>query len=221
MQLTADGKTIIFTRQSGSGPIEICRGTSSGGEAVPLTHLNDALLGQYQLTDLEDFSTPGADGAQIQSFVVKPPGFSPLRKYPVIMLIHGGPQGEWGESWTYRWNAQAFAAAGYVIVMPNPRGSVGYGQKFTDDINQDWGGKPYTDIMAVADAVAKLPYVDSDRMTAAGGSYGGYMINWILGHTESFQSADLPRWRLRYARRSREHGRTLVTHVGVRRHASR
>jgi len=188
MQFTADGKTIVFTRESGNSPAEICRASSSGGDAVPLTRLNDALLNQYQLPELDDFWISAEDGTQIQSFIVKPPGFNPLRKYPVIMLIHGGPQGEWGESWTYRWNAQAFAAAGYVIVMPNPRGSVGYGQKFTDDINQDWGGKPYTDIMSVTDSVARLPYVDSNRMTAAGGSYGGYMIDWILGHTNRFKA---------------------------------
>jgi dipeptidyl aminopeptidase/acylaminoacyl peptidase len=195
MQVTADNRTIVFTRESGSSPSEIWRGTSSGGQAVPLTHLNDGLLGQYQFTDLEEMSTLAPDNTPIQSFIVKPPNFNPLQKYPVIMLIHGGPQGEWGESWTYRWNAQVFAGAGYVVVMPNPRGSVGYGQKFTDDINQDWGGKPYTDIMAVTDAVSKLPYVDSNRMTAAGGSYGGYMINWILGHTTRF--------------------RALITHDGV------
>jgi dipeptidyl aminopeptidase/acylaminoacyl peptidase len=188
MQVTADNRTIVFTRESGSSPSEIWRGTSSGGQAVPLTHLNDGLLGQYQLTDLEEISTLSADNTPIQSFIVKPPNFNPLQHYPVIMLIHGGPQGEWGESWTYRWNAQVFAGAGYVVVMPNPRGSVGYGQKFTDDINQDWGGKPYTDIMAVTDAISKLPYVDNNRMTAAGGSYGGYMINWILGHTTRFKA---------------------------------
>jgi len=125
---------------------------------------------------------------QIQSFIVKPPGFDAAKKYPVMMLIHGGPQSEWGESWTYRWNAQVFAGAGYVVVMPNPRGSVGYGQAFTDAVNHDWGGKPYDDIMAVTDKVAKLPYVDPDRMVAAGGSYGGYMIDWILGHTTRFKA---------------------------------
>lgn len=188
MQISADNRTIVFTRESGSSPSEIWRGTSSGGQAVPLTHLNDGLLGQYQFTDLEEMSTLSADNTPIQSFIVKPPNFNAAQRYPVIMLIHGGPQGEWGESWTYRWNAQVFAGAGYVVVMPNPRGSVGYGQKFTDDINQDWGGKPYTDIMAVTDAVSKLPYVDANRMTAAGGSYGGYMINWILGHTGRFKA---------------------------------
>jgi dipeptidyl aminopeptidase/acylaminoacyl peptidase len=123
----------------------------------------------------------------VQSFVVKPPNFDPAKKYPVVMLIHGGPEGEWGESWSYRWNAQVFAGAGYVVVMPNPHGSIGYGQKFTEDIKLDWGGKPYDDIMAATDYTAKLPYVDPDRIAAAGASYGGYMINWILGHTSRFK----------------------------------
>lgn len=188
MEFTADGKTIIFTRQSGDSPVEICKASSTGGAAVPLTHLNDDVLNQHQLTSLEDFWVTGAENTQIQSFVVKPPGFSASKKYPLLLLIHGGPQGEWGESWTYRWNAQVFAAAGYVVVMPNPRGSIGYGQKFTDDINQDWGGKPYDDLMAVTDYAAKLPYIDSERMVAAGASYGGYMINWILGHTNRFKA---------------------------------
>jgi len=119
---------------------------------------------------------------------VKPPDFSPMKKYPVLFLIHGGPQGAWGETWSYRWNPQVFASAGYLVVMPNPRGSTGYGQKFIDDINGDWGGKVYDDIMAVADHVAALPYVDADRMAAAGGSFGGYMIDWILGHTTRFKA---------------------------------
>lgn len=187
MQFTGDGKTVIFTRQSGDSPVEICKGTSSGGDAVPLTHLNDGLLGQYQLTALEDFWVTGAESAQVQSFLVKPPNFDPARKYPALILVHGGPQSEWGEQWSYRWNAQVFAGAGYVVVMPNPRGSVGYGQKFTDDINQDWGGKPFDDLMAVTDYVEKLPYVDAQRISAAGASYGGYMIDWMLGHTTRFK----------------------------------
>ena len=187
MQFTADGKTIIFTRQSGDSPTEICRAGSGGGTAVPLTHLNDDLLAQYQLTPLEDFWITGADNSQVQSFLVKPPNFDASKKYPVVMLIHGGPEGEWGESWSFRWNAQVFAGAGYVVVMPNPHGSIGYGQKFTEDIKLDWGGKPYDDIMAVTDYAAKLPYADPDRIAAAGASYGGYMINWILGHTSRFK----------------------------------
>jgi dipeptidyl aminopeptidase/acylaminoacyl peptidase len=188
MVFASDGKTLVFTRQSGSFPPEIVRASSGGGAPVPLTHLNDDVLGGHQLTPLEELFTDLEDGTQIQSFVVKPPGFDPGKKYPALMLIHGGPQGEWGEAWSYRWNAQVFAADGYVVVMPNPHGSFGYGQAFTDAVNHDWGGKPYDDIMAVTDKVTKLPYVDPDRIAAAGGSYGGYMIDWILGHTTRFKA---------------------------------
>jgi dipeptidyl aminopeptidase/acylaminoacyl peptidase len=106
----------------------------------------------------------------------------------VLFLIHGGPQGAWGESWSYRWNPQIFANAGYLVVMPNPRGSTGYGERFTDEINGDWGGRAYDDIMAVVDHVAALPFADPDRMAAAGGSYGGYMVDWMLGHTNRFKA---------------------------------
>ncbi|MDQ2898710.1 MAG: S9 family peptidase, partial [Acidobacteriota bacterium] len=188
MQFAPDGKTIVFTRQSGASPSEIMRASSTGGPAVQLTHFNDELLASHQLTPLEEFWVEGAEQTQVQSFLVKPYGFDPGKKYPALMLIHGGPQGAWGESWTYRWNAQVFAAAGYVVVMPNPRGSIGYGQKFTDEINGDWGGKAYDDIMAVTDKVASLRYVDKDRIAAAGGSYGGYMVDWILGHTTRFKA---------------------------------
>ncbi len=187
MQFTPDGKTMIYTGQSGSQPVEIYR-ASSGGAAEPLTHLNDTVLNGHQLTPLEDFWVEGAENTQVQAFLVKPPGFRENRKYPALILIHGGPQGAWGQSWSYRWNPQVFAAAGYVVVMPNPRGSTGYGQKFIDEINNDWGGRAFDDIMAVTDRVTTLPYVDSSRMAAAGGSYGGYMTDWILGHTARFKA---------------------------------
>jgi dipeptidyl aminopeptidase/acylaminoacyl peptidase len=140
------------------------------------------------MTQLEEVFINAPDGARIQTFVVKPYGFNPARKYPVLMMIHGGPQGFWGHAWSYRWNPQIFAAAGYVVVMPNPRGSTGYGQKFIDEINNDWGGRAFDDIMAVTDHAANLPYADSTRMVAAGASYGGYMIDWILGHTQRFKA---------------------------------
>jgi dipeptidyl aminopeptidase/acylaminoacyl peptidase len=156
---------------------------------VPLTHLNDQVLNNYQLTPLDELWVDAPDGARVQSFVVKPYGFQPGRKYPTLMLIHGGPQGFWGHTWTYRWNAQVFAGAGYLVVMPNPRGSTGFGQKFIDEINGDWGGKPFDDIMAVTDhVVINTPYVDPARVVAAGASYGGYMIDWILGHTQRFKA---------------------------------
>jgi len=188
VQFNSEGNLMIYTEQSGSRPTEIYRATSAGGSGVPLTHLNDSLLASAALSPLEDFWVEGADKMRVQSFVVKPPDFSPTRKYPVLFLIHGGPQGAWGETWSYRWNPQVFASAGYLVVMPNPRGSTGYGQRFIDDINGDWGGKVYDDIMAVVDHVAALPYADADRMAAAGGSYGGYMVDWLLGHTTRFKA---------------------------------
>ena len=188
VQFTSDGRTMIYTEVSGSHPTEIYRASSTGGAGVPLTHLNDAVLSAAALAPLEEMFADSADKTRVPAFVVKPPDFSPTRKYPVLFLIHGGPQGSWGESWTYRWNAQVFAGAGYLVVMPNPRGSTGYGQKYTEEISGDWGGKAYEDIMAVVDAVAALPYADPARMAAAGGSYGGYMIDWILGHTDRFKA---------------------------------
>jgi dipeptidyl aminopeptidase/acylaminoacyl peptidase len=188
MQLTRDQEKIIYTMQSGSQPVEIYRGSARGGPGVPLTHLNDAVLNSYQLTPLEEFKVEGAENTTVHGFIVKPPNFDARRKYPVLMLIHGGPQGAWGQDWSYRWNAQVFAGAGYVVVMPNPRGSTGYGQKFIDEINGDWGGRAFDDIMAAADHVATIPYADISRMSAAGASYGGYMIDWILGHTQRFKA---------------------------------
>jgi dipeptidyl aminopeptidase/acylaminoacyl peptidase len=188
VQFTPDDKAMIYIDQSGSKPAEINKATSKGGAGVPLTHLNDALLGDYQLTPLEKITVDGAEGAKVDSYVVKPPEFAPTTKYPVLFAIHGGPEGDWGESWSYRWNAQVLASAGFVVIMPNPSGSVGYGQSFTDAVNGDWGGRAYDDIMATVDYVANLPYVDKERMVAAGASYGGYMIDWILGHTDRFKA---------------------------------
>ena len=188
VQFSSDGRTMIYSEQTGARPTEIFRANSGGGTGVALTHLNDFLLSSAQLTPLEEMWVDGAEKTKVHSFIVKPPNFSPTTKYPAIILIHGGPEGAWGESWTYRWNAQVFASAGFVVVEPNPRGSTGYGQKFVDDVNGDWGGKAYDDIMAVTDAAAALPYVDSDKMVAAGGSYGGYMVDWLLGHTARFKA---------------------------------
>ena len=201
VQFSADGRTMIYTEESGSRPAEIFRASSGGGAGVALTHMNDALLAGVTLTPLEELWVDTADKTRVHSFITKPPNFTAVRKYPVVFLIHGGPQGAWGESWTYRWNAQVFASAGYVVVQPNPRGSTGYGQKFIDEINSDWGGKPYDDIMTVVDAVAALPYIDNERMAAAGASYGGYMVNWMNGHSNRFKAIvshggvfDLPSW---------------------------
>lgn len=156
--------------------------------AVALTHMNDAVFAQVHTSPLESFWFTGAENKKVQGFLVKPPDFDAAKKYPVKFIIHGGPQGAWGDSWSFRWNPQLFAASGYVVVMINPRGSTGYGQKFIDDINGDWGGRVYQDLMLGLDyAERKYPFLDKTRECALGASYGGYMIDWIEGHTTRFQ----------------------------------
>jgi dipeptidyl aminopeptidase/acylaminoacyl peptidase len=154
----------------------------------PITHLNDALLSQLDLPAMESFWFTAADKTKLQGFLIRPPGFDPAKKYPVKFLIHGGPQGNWGDDWSYRWNAEFFAANGYVVVMINPRGSTGYGQAIVDGVNGDWGGKPFTDLMTGLDyAEQHYPFIDKTRECALGASYGGYMADWILGHTDRFK----------------------------------
>jgi dipeptidyl aminopeptidase/acylaminoacyl peptidase len=182
LQASADGKTLIFTRQTFTQPIDIYKSDITGLGVTRLTKANDSLLSDFALKPAEEISWEGAAGAKVYGYVVKPPNFTATRKYPLVVLIHGGPQGAWNDSWSYRWNPQLFAAAGYVVLMPNPRGSFGYGQKFVDEISGDWGGRVYTDIMNGAVYVASMPYIDRDRIGAAGGSYGGYMVNWLEGH---------------------------------------
>jgi dipeptidyl aminopeptidase/acylaminoacyl peptidase len=182
VQVSADGKTLVFTRQSLARPVEIYKANSIGAGVTQLTKTNDELLVDFNLKPAEEVSWEGAAGARVSGFITKPANFTAAKKWPLIVLIHGGPQGAWNDSWSYRWNPQLFAAAGYVVFAPNPRGSTGYGQKFVDEISADWGGKVYTDILNGVAYVASMPYVDRERIGAAGGSYGGYMVNWIEGH---------------------------------------
>jgi len=185
--VSKDGKTIWFDHATISHPNDIWS-LARGGGAKQITHDNDALLKNIAMGEASDIWYEGAEGAQVQALIVKPPMFDATKKYPGVVLIHGGPQGAWGDSWSYRWNPQMFAARGWVVLMPNPRGSTGYGQKFVEDVSADWGGKPYIDIMNGVDKFAALPYVDANRLGAAGASYGGYMIDWILGHTDRFKA---------------------------------
>ncbi len=153
-----------------------------------LTHINDVILSQVAMSPLESFWFTGAHNDKVQGFLVKPPNFDANKKYPVKFLIHGGPQGAWGDDWSYRWNPELFAANGYVDIMINFHGSTGYGQKFIDAINGDWGGAPFDDLMKGLDyAEQTYPFIDKDRECALGASYGGYMANWILGHTDRFK----------------------------------
>jgi dipeptidyl aminopeptidase/acylaminoacyl peptidase len=188
LSVAADGQTLVFTRTTLAQPAEVYRAPVAGGGLTALTHANDSLLSRLDLAPAEFVTTPGAGGAEIQSLIVKPPGFDPHRKYPGLMLIHGGPQGAWDDAWGYRWNAPMFASHGYVVMMTNFHGSIGYGQKFVESISGDWGGAPYEDLMKAADYLERLPYVDPSRIGAAGASFGGYMIDWIAGHTRRFKA---------------------------------
>ncbi|MGA8067198.1 MAG: S9 family peptidase [Terriglobales bacterium] len=212
ISVTSDGKQVVFTRMSISSPTEIyvaatefpiCevypkndrdpswlydRPDCQLSKAHALAHLNDALLSQVAMSPLESFWFTGAKGDKVQGFLVKPPNFDATKKYPVKFLIHGGPEGAWGDDWSYRWNPELFAANGYVVIMINFHGSTGYGQKFIDAINGDWGGAPFEDLMKGLDYAEKTyPFIDKDRECALGASYGGYMANWVLGHTDRFK----------------------------------
>ncbi|HEY4273282.1 MAG TPA: S9 family peptidase [Candidatus Udaeobacter sp.] len=192
--LVSAGDSLFYTVASIQAPNEIRRyqlppDIAVASEFRAVTHMNDALLSQIDMQPLESFTFKGANGDEVQGFVEKPPGFDPNKKYPLKFLLHGGPQGAWGNSWTYRWNAELFATTGnYVVVMINFHGSTGYGQKFTDSVSGDWGGKPYVDLMKGLDYVEKTyPFIDKNREAALGASYGGYMANWLLGHTNRFK----------------------------------
>lgn len=186
--LSDDGKTLAFTRSSLTMPAEVFAANADGGNARQLTKTNAALLAQLNLNPAEDFDYTGALKRKIHGFIVKPPQFDQSKKYPMVLLVHGGPQGAWLDNWGYRWNAQMWAARGYVTVLINPHGSTGYGQAFTEQISGEWGGAVYEDLMKGVDHVVKQGYVDANRIGAAGGSYGGYMVNWMMGHTDRFKA---------------------------------
>jgi dipeptidyl aminopeptidase/acylaminoacyl peptidase len=187
--LSDDGKTLVLSRTSLSQPAELFVAASDGSGLKQITHANDLLLAKLEMSAPETFWFDGAEGAKVQAMLIRPPNFDAKKKYPVLVLLHGGPQTMWGNSWGYRWNAQVFSAAGYATLMINRRGSTGYGQKFIDDITNDWGGKAYVDVMKGVDAsLAKFSFLDGTKMAAAGGSYGGYMVDWIATHTDRFKA---------------------------------
>jgi dipeptidyl aminopeptidase/acylaminoacyl peptidase len=211
--VSSDGNTLVFTQLSVRAPSEVYKlalngqttettaakigngGTISNRSAFKLnykaeqlSHMNDQVLANIAMQPVEPFWFAGAGGTKVQGFLLKPPNFDKEKKYPVKFLIHGGPQGQWGDEWSFRWNAELFAANGYVVIMVNPRGSTGYGQAFVDGVNKDWGGAPYIDLMNGLDYAEKnYSFIDKNRECALGASYGGYMINWILGHTNRFK----------------------------------
>jgi dipeptidyl aminopeptidase/acylaminoacyl peptidase len=192
LQIARDGRTLVTSMMTVRAPVAISAiplnaEGHGGAPVVRLTHLNDDLQRQLDLPRMESFMFPGAGNTTVQGFLLRPPGFDETKNYPVKFLIHGGPQGAWGDAWSYRWNPELMAASGYIVVMINTRGSTGYGQAFIDGVNGDWGGKPYVDLMKGLDYVEQhYSFVDKTRICALGGSYGGYMANWMLTHTNRF-----------------------------------
>jgi dipeptidyl aminopeptidase/acylaminoacyl peptidase len=187
--LSEDGKTLLLTRTNLTSPSEIFVSAGDGSGLRQVTHTNEAQLAKLEMNAPENFWFEGAEGTRVQAMLVRPPQFDAKKKYPLLVLLHGGPQTMWSNAWGYRWNAQVFSGAGYVTLMINRRGSTGYGQKFTDEITNDWGGKAYVDVMKGVDtALVKFPFIDGKKMAAAGGSYGGYMVDWMATHTDRFKA---------------------------------
>ncbi len=195
VQVSRNGTWLVFMHASAVRPAEVMACRTNGSGLAPVTHANDDLINALNIPPPEKIWYEGDGGTRIQAWLYKPPGFDSTRKYPLIMLVHGGPQGAWEDSWSYRWNPPLWATRGYVIIAPNPRGSTGFGQKFVDEINHDWGGKVFLDLVRGLDTAQTFPYVDRERTAAAGASFGGYMINWF--------QAKIP-----------ERFRTLITHSG-------
>ncbi|HWA26633.1 MAG TPA: S9 family peptidase [Lacunisphaera sp.] len=197
---STEGRYLYYLHSSLTEPPEVWRRDLTTGAASPVTRTNAELLAGVDMPKAETMTVAGAGGTPVQMWLIKPPGFNPAKKYPLVFWVHGGPQSAFLDSWSTRWNPQVWAAQGYVIAMPNPRGSTGFGQKFTDEISRDWGGRVFGDLMAALAELEKQPWIDTNRMAAAGASYGGYMMNWFQGHTDKFK--------------------TLVTHDGVYEFAS-
>jgi dipeptidyl aminopeptidase/acylaminoacyl peptidase len=177
------GRRQVFYAQNSLGsPANLYVTGLAGGSAQQLTHLNETILNHRKLSGYEQFNFPGWNGEKVFGYLVKPVDFKRDGKYPVALVVHGGPQGSMGNLWHWRFNAQTLAGAGYAVVMIDFHGSNGYGQAFTDSISGDWGGKPLEDLkLGLAAALQQYPWLDENRMCALGGSYGGYMMNWIAG----------------------------------------
>jgi dipeptidyl aminopeptidase/acylaminoacyl peptidase len=197
LSVSADGKHMAFLRSALHFPPEIFIGTDKNVrfDVQNISEANEKLLAELNLPEPELVNVIGAGGTPMYMWLIKPPGFDAKKRWPLAFLVHGGPQGAWEDGWSFRWNAQAWAARGYVVALPNPRGSTGFGQQYTDEISGDWGGRCYEDLMAGLTYLEKQPWIDPERMGAAGASFGGYMMNWFQGNTTKFK--------------------TLITHCGV------
>jgi dipeptidyl aminopeptidase/acylaminoacyl peptidase len=196
LSLSRDGETLAYAQASLIAPPEVFVRYLNRHEAPNnVSRANFDLLSELDASRPESVTVEGAGGTPMQMWILKPPGFDAAKKWPLAFLVHGGPQSAWEDGWSFRWNAALWAAQGYVVALPNPRGSTGFGQQYVDEISGDWGGKCYEDLMAGLAYLEKQPYIDSERMAAAGASFGGYMMDWFEGHTDKFK--------------------TLITHCGV------
>lgn len=184
-QISKDQQTVFLNFSSVDKPGEIYSYTLNSGTYSQITFYNKKISEEVDIRPAEQMWVDGADGIPVHVFIVKPHGFEEYKKYPLIINVHGGPQMQWMDS--YRGDWQIYPGSGYVVAFLNPHGSTGYGSKYTEAISKDWGGKVYEDVMKVTEALEKLPYIDSEKMGAMGWSYGGYMMNWLQGHTKKFK----------------------------------
>ncbi|MDR4987661.1 MAG: S9 family peptidase [Bacteroidales bacterium] len=182
----AGSRHLVFLHHNLSAPPEIYRLDLRRGEAEKLTSFNDDIVNRTAWGEIENVTYSGANGADVQMFINYPPDYDPSKKYPLVMMIHGGPHGIFGDSFHFRWNSQLFAAPGYIVALPNFHGSTSFGQDFVISIHGSHADLPFRDIMKAADYLIERGLVDETRMAAAGGSYGGYMVSWIAGHTDRF-----------------------------------
>jgi dipeptidyl aminopeptidase/acylaminoacyl peptidase len=188
LQLTPDGKSLVYLVQNVAMPQEIFKFDLRRRQQTQLTHFNNEIFKDVQMNRAEIFSFKGAKDEMVEGFLIKPPFFSPDKKYPLVFLVHGGPQSPWTDEFHYRWNFSLFASPGYVVAAINFHGSPGYGQAFTDSISGDWGGAPFIDLVKGQQyLVENFTFIDPEKIAAAGASYGGYMINWMAGHSDEFK----------------------------------
>ncbi len=186
IDLSPDGKSLAIVRRAVGEPVEMWHATTQGKNLRRLTFLNKQLEDSVDIRPAEEMWITSPTGKKIHTFIVKPHNFDPSKKYPLILNVHGGPQSQWADAFRGDW--QVYPGSGYIVAFPNPHGSTGYGQEFTAEISKDWGGAIYQDVMAIADSLEKIPYVDKDRMGAMGWSFGGYMMMWLEGHTSRFKA---------------------------------
>jgi len=178
----------VFLNETFNRPPELFALDVKTGKVRQLTHFNDEALAQLDLGKVESHTFAGAEGREIQLWLVYPPAYDAGKKYPLVQLMHGGPHTMVRDAFSFRWNAHVLASPGYYVAWVNRHGSTGFGEKFASSILGEWGEKPFTDILRGTDyLLGKISSIDRDRVAAAGASYGGYMAAWVLGHTDRFK----------------------------------